>query len=88
MRDYSVKYQWESFAEKTNINSLDKDSVQYREVRRCFYAGALAMYSSTLDASAQLSNKQTERLLLALKEEFNEFLRNELVTEAFRQHRN
>jgi hypothetical protein len=73
MNSVDIDDAFDDYMHSTNPDVLPH-SLQYRESRRCFFAGALVMFNATLNvAKASITEIEGERELEKLLRQLNEF---------------
>jgi hypothetical protein len=63
---------WEEYATKT-MPDIPPDSVQYRETRKAFYAGAFALFYSVLTINDKGTEEAITRLMKGFELQFMEY---------------
>jgi hypothetical protein len=76
---YTLIYRWNRFAEKC-IPELAKDSVQYKEMKKTFYSGAMEGIAALMEITHDYSEKEAEWMMIDNIKEFQEFF-NKKVTD-------
>ena len=69
---HKISNRWENFANQVLIG-IDPLSVQYSEMRRAFYSGAMDMLYETANFSDNLTEDEVCEILEYNKKELNEF---------------
>lgn len=70
---------WERFA-KIVLPNLDKESVQYKEMRKAFFSGAIDMFTTMKDVASEMTERNTEIVFKDIEIEIRKFAIEIMVT--------
>jgi hypothetical protein len=68
----SIQGMWERYA-KMVLKELPEDSIQYKETRKAFYAGAIDMFTTMQDIAGRLSETDSLKVFTEIESEIRTF---------------